>query len=197
MPEVEVTTPPTTVPPAPESSPIVRGISQVREGLTDLAVVAALLYLGVLRLAPGNYVVLALLAVALPSTILRQIAKIFATRVGGGRAATALLAASVGYGKIKLGGVAVGTAAVLAACISGCAGGSPHVTAVAPRIVQRTEYGTCLEVGGKVRMPGHGVLTQLSSTCWEREMDASVEEEADAGPSEFEGPIEPKDGGGL
>lgn len=84
------------------------------------------------------------------------------------------------------------------AALARCAAGVPQVTAVAPRIVERPEYGTCLEVGGKVEVRGHGVLTQLSSTCWESLMDASARRDASAVPDAEPEPaaIEGKGDGG-
>lgn len=50
------------------------------------------------------------------------------------------------------------------ACSGALAGAG--VTLVSPRTVERPEYGTCLEAGGKVELPNVGFVTQLTSTCF-------------------------------
>lgn len=56
--------------------------------------------------------------------------------------------------------------AALAACFvaEGCATAQPGFVAIAPRIVERAEYGRCLEAGGKIEAQGVQVAI-LSSAC--------------------------------
>lgn len=60
--------------------------------------------------------------------------------------------------------LALSLLAASGACSGALAGAG--VTIVSPRTVERPEYGTCLEAGGKVELPNVGFVTQLSSTCF-------------------------------
>ena len=68
-------------------------------------------------------------------------------------------------------------------------------TAVPAHVVERPEYGSCLEVGAKVQLPQIGVVTQLSSTCFRASVDAGVLPEG--GVLEESGPACSKDDGGC
>jgi hypothetical protein len=78
---------------------------------------------------------------------------------------------------------------------TGCAGalGGAGVSLVAPHTVQRPEYGTCLEAGGKIDLPRVGYVTQLTSTCF-RAADAAIDPVQDAGST---APICDKEDGGC
>ena len=67
-------------------------------------------------------------------------------------------------------------------------------TAVPAHVVERPEYGSCLEVGAKVALPQLGTVTQLSSTCFRASVDAGVPE---GGVLEESGPTCDKDDGGC
>jgi hypothetical protein len=67
-------------------------------------------------------------------------------------------------------------------------------TAVPAHVVERPEYGSCLEVGGKVQLPQVGTVTQLSSTCFRASVDAGLPE---GGVLEEDGPTCAKDDGGC
>jgi hypothetical protein len=49
-------------------------------------------------------------------------------------------------------------------------------SSVPAHLVERPEYGSCLEVGAKVALPQVGTVTQLSSTCFRASVDAGVPE---------------------
>jgi hypothetical protein len=95
----------------------------------------------------------------------------------------ALLSASATWAHFKSYAVLGAGVLGLAACLSGCAGATPHVEAISPSIVQREGYGTCAETGGKIEVPHAGVVALLTSVCW-RPMDAGAPASADAGAPE-------------
>lgn len=68
-------------------------------------------------------------------------------------------------------------------------------SAVPAHVVERPEYGSCLEVGGKVHLPTIGTVTQLSSTCFRSQVDAGAVPEG--GVLEEEGPTCDKNDGGC
>lgn len=47
-------------------------------------------------------------------------------------------------------------------------------SAVPAHVVERPEYGSCVEVGGKVQLPQIGTVTQLSSTCFRAQVDGGA-----------------------
>jgi hypothetical protein len=67
-------------------------------------------------------------------------------------------------------------------------------SAVPAHVVERPEYGSCLEVGAKVSLPQIGTVTQLSSTCFRAQVDGGLPE---GGVLEEEGPSCSKDDGGC
>jgi hypothetical protein len=79
--------------------------------------------------------------------------------------------------------IAIASALALAALLSGCsAGQTPVLSPIAPRVIERAEYGTCAETGGKVEIPSAGQIAPLTSVCWLRAdsgavLDASAESE--------------------
>jgi hypothetical protein len=59
-----------------------------------------------------------------------------------------------------------------ASLLSGCAAASnPMLSPIAPRIIERPEYGTCIETGGKLRVPDGPTFALLTQACML--MDAS------------------------
>jgi hypothetical protein len=82
-----------------------------------------------------------------------------------------------------LAAIAVASALALVALLSGCsAGQTPVLSPIAPRVIERAEYGTCAETGGKVEIPSAGQIALLTSVCWLRAdsgaaLDASPEPE--------------------
>ncbi len=68
-------------------------------------------------------------------------------------------------------------------------------SAVPAHVVERPEYGSCLEVGAKVALPQLGTVTQLSSTCFRASVDAGAIPEG--GVLEESGPTCAKDDGGC
>lgn len=79
--------------------------------------------------------------------------------------------------------IAIASALALVALLSGCsAGQTPVLSPIAPRVIERAEYGTCAETGGKVEIPSAGQIALLTSVCWLRAdsgavLDASAESE--------------------
>lgn len=58
--------------------------------------------------------------------------------------------------------------------LSGCAAAqSPSLSPISPHLVERAEYGTCAETGGKLEVPQAGTVALLTSVCWMR-ADAGV-----------------------
>lgn len=58
--------------------------------------------------------------------------------------------------------------------LTGCAGGqTPRLSPIAPRVLVRPEYGTCVETGGKIEIPQAGTIAMLTSACF-ASMDASA-----------------------
>ena len=69
---------------------------------------------------------------------------------------------------------AIALAAVAALALSGCAAAqSPSLSPISPHLVERPEYGTCAETGGKLEVPQAGTVALLTSVCWMR-ADAGV-----------------------
>ena len=68
-------------------------------------------------------------------------------------------------------------------------------SSVPAHVVERPEYGSCLEVGGKVSLPQIGTVTQLSSTCFRASVDAGALPEG--GVLEESGPVCAKEDGGC
>jgi len=86
-------------------------------------------------------------------------------------------------------------AALVAMIFAGCAATqSPALSPIPPRVIDRPEYGSCVETGGKIEVPSAGAVALLTSVCWMRAdsgvvaIDASepayVEGKGDAGSSE-------------
>lgn len=88
-------------------------------------------------------------------------------------------------------------AVIVALALSGCAASqSPSLSTISPHLVERAEYGTCAETGGKLEVPQAGTVALLTSVCWMRadagspQPDAAPEpvvivpEKGDAGASE-------------
>lgn len=58
--------------------------------------------------------------------------------------------------------------------LTGCAAGqTPRLSPIAPRVLVRPEYGTCVETGGKIEIPNTGTVAMLTSACF-ASMDASA-----------------------
>lgn len=69
---------------------------------------------------------------------------------------------------------AIALVAVVALALSGCAAAqSPSLSPISPHLVERPEYGTCAETGGKLEVPQAGTVALLTSVCWMR-ADAGV-----------------------
>lgn len=67
--------------------------------------------------------------------------------------------------------------------LSGCAAAqSPSLSPISPHLVERPEYGTCAETGGKLEVPQAGTVALLTSVCWMR---------ADAGAAQPDAAPEP------
>lgn len=63
---------------------------------------------------------------------------------------------------------------IVALALSGCAAAqSPSLSPISPHLVERAEYGTCAETGGKLEVPQAGTVALLTSVCWMR-ADAGV-----------------------
>lgn len=63
-----------------------------------------------------------------------------------------------------VGGVAL--LALGAMLLGGCAAASnPMLSPIAPRIIERPEYGTCVETGGKLRVPEGPTFALLTQAC--------------------------------
>jgi hypothetical protein len=82
---------------------------------------------------------------------------------------------------LVVGGVAMLALGVM--MLAGCsAGQTPVLSPISPRVIERAEYGTCAETGGKVEIPSAGQIALLTSVCWLRAdsgaaLDASPEPE--------------------
>jgi hypothetical protein len=82
---------------------------------------------------------------------------------------------------LVVGGVAALVLGVM--MLAGCsAGQTPVLSPISPRVIERAEYGTCAETGGKVEIPSAGQIALLTSVCWLRAdsgaaLDASPEPE--------------------
>lgn len=64
--------------------------------------------------------------------------------------------------------------------LDGCAAGqTPVLSPVTPRVIQRAEWGTCVETGGKIELPNTGVVAMLTSACF-APMDAATTLDASA-----------------
>lgn len=174
---VAASAPSPSVPPAAVGpSPSVRIAQHIREALTDTAGLALAGYLVSKGAVSGTHALLFALALLLPSPLLLRLAKVLGARgsSAGAGVAVALLGASAAWAKMK--GVVVLGAGVLgmAACLSGCAGGqTPRLSPIAPRVLVRPEYGTCVETGGKIEIPQAGTIAMLTSACFAG-LDASA-----------------------
>jgi len=163
----------------PDPSPAVRLAQQIREGLTDSVGLAIGAYLVVRHEITGREW-LALAAVLLvPQALLVRVARVLAAR-GAGRGAAAALVGAAAIGKAKA--VLVG-GTTAAAILSACAGswGAPIVAPIAPHTIERVEYGTCIEAGGKVELPRVGTVAVLSATCFRALDDAGASDAAGDG----------------
>jgi len=60
-------------------------------------------------------------------------------------------------------------AALVAMIFAGCAATqSPALSPIPPRVIDRPEYGSCVETGGKIEVPSAGAVALLTSVCWMR-----------------------------
>jgi hypothetical protein len=183
---VAASAPSPSVPPAPvDPSPGVRITQQIREALTDLGGLALAAYLVSRGAITGQHALLFALALLLPSPLLLRLAKVLGTRGGsaGSAAMVALLGASAAWAQVKSYVVVGGAVLGMAACLGGCsAGQTPVLSPISPRVIERAEWGTCAESGGKVEIPSAGQIALLTSVCWLRAdsgaaLDASPEPE--------------------
>lgn len=166
-----------SVPPssAVDPSPGVRITQHIREALTDTAGLVLAGYLVSKGAVSGTHALLFALALLLPSPLLLRLAKVLGARgsSAGAGVAVALLGASAAWAKVK--GVAVLGAGVLglAACLGGCAAASnPMLSPIAPRLIDRPEYGRCIETGGKLQVPDGPSFALITQACVM--MDASA-----------------------
>lgn len=188
---------PTSVPPAPDPSPGVRVTQQIREALTDLGGLALAAYLVQRGAITGTHALLFALALLLPSPLLLRLAKVLGARGGsaGAGAMVSLLGASAAWAHIK--GYAVLGAGVvgLAACLGGCSAGGPSLAPITPRLIDRADYGRCIESGGKLEVPGGPSFALLTQACMLVDsgaaLDASAPLDDDAGAPLDEAAIKP------
>jgi hypothetical protein len=165
---VAASAPSPSVPPARDPSPGVRVTQQIREALTDLGGLALAAYLVQRGAITGQHALLFALALLLPSPLLLRLAKVLGARGGsaGAGVAVALLGASAAWAKAK-GVVVIGAGVLgLAACLGGCAAASnPMLSPIAPRLIDRPEYGRCIETGGKLQVPDGPQFALLTQAC--------------------------------
>jgi hypothetical protein len=160
----------------------VRIVQHVRESVTDLGGLALAGYLVSKNAVSGANALLFALALLLPSPVLLRLAKVIGARGGssGAGVAVALLTASAAYSKIKAIGIATIGVAGIAACVSGCAGAAPSLSPIAPHVVHREEYGTCVESGGKLEVPQGPTFAMITQACMLMDAGSS----ATSGPSD-------------
>lgn len=165
--------PPPSEPPQPSPHPPSgeRIVAHAREAITDLAGLALAAYLVQRNAIHGTHALLFALALLVPSPVLVRVARALAAR---GRASTAgpaalALALSGAYSKLKL--AALGVAAL--AATSGCGPNFSAFTPIAPRVVVRAEYGTCVESGGRMAVLGGPTIAMLTQACLS--LDAGAE----------------------
>lgn len=174
---VAASAPSPSVPPAPvDPSAGVRVTQQIREALTDLGGLALAAYLVQRGAITGTHALLFALALLLPSPLLLRLAKVLGARSGsaGAGAMVALLSASAAWAHFKSYAVLGAGVLGMAACLSGCAAGqTPRLSPIAPRVLVRPEYGTCVETGGKIEIPNTGTVAMLTSACFAG-LDASA-----------------------
>jgi len=171
---VAASAPSPSVPPARDPSPGVRVTQQIREALTDLGGLALAAYLVQRGAITGQHALLFALALLLPSPLLLRLAKVLGARgsSAGAGVAVALLGASAAWAKAK-GAVVIGAGVLgLAACLGGCAAASnPMLSPITPRLIDRPEYGRCIETGGKLEVPDGPQFALITQACML--MDAS------------------------
>lgn len=150
-----------------DPSAAVRIIQHVREAITDLGGLALAGYLVSKSAVSGANALLFALALLLPSPVLLRLAKVIGARgsSSGAGVAVALLTASAAYSKLKAVGIATVGLAGIAACVSGCTGAAPKLSPVAPHVIHREEYGTCIESGGKLEVPNGPTFALLTQAC--------------------------------
>jgi hypothetical protein len=168
---------PPSGPPSPPPAAGERIVAHVREALTDLAGLGLAAYLVQRNAIHGTHALLFALALLLPSPVLVRVARAIASR---GRASSAgpaalALALSGAYSKLKL--TALGVAVIAAS--SACSPSFNAVTPIAPRVVLRADYGTCVESGGRMSVLGGPTLAMLTQACLS--FDAGSEGAADEG----------------
>jgi hypothetical protein len=180
---VAASAPSPSVPPAPvDPSPGVRITQQIREALTDLGGLALAAYLVQRGAITGSHALMFALALLLPSPLLLRLAKVLGARgtSAGAGVAVAMLSASAAWAHFKAYAVVGAGVLGLAACLGGCsAGQTPVLSPIIPRIVQRAEWGTCVETGGKIELPQTGTVAMLTSACF-APMDAGAATDASA-----------------
>jgi len=167
-----------SVPPASavDPSPGVRITQHIREALTDLGGFAAAVYLARHGAITGAQALYFMIALALPSPLLLRLAKIVSGRgsSSGAGVAVALLGASAAWAHAKLYAVAGVAAISVAACLGGCAAASnPMLSPIAPRFIDRPEYGRCIETGGKLQVPDGPSFALITQACMM--MDAGLD----------------------
>lgn len=73
-----------------------------------------------------------------------------------------------------IGGIALLSLGAL--LLGGCAAASnPMLSPIAPRIIERPEYGTCIETGGKLRVPEGPTFALLTQACMMMDASAPVD----------------------
>lgn len=186
-----------SVPPASaapvDPSPGVRIAQHIRELVTDTAGLVLAGYLVSKGAVSGTHALLFALALLLPSPLLLRLAKVLGARgsSAGAGVAVALLGASAAWAKVK--GVAVVGAGVLGlvACLGGCAAGAPQLSPITPHIIQRAEYGTCIESGGKLEVPNGPTFAMITQACMMMDAGAAVVADASAPVEESDAAIVP------
>lgn len=151
-----------------DPSPGVRIAQHIREALTDTVGLVLAGYLVSKGAVSGTHALLFALALLLPSPLLLRLAKVLGARgsSAGAGVAVALLSASAAWAHFKSYAVVGAGVLGLAACLGGCAAASnPMLSPIAPRIIERPEYGTCIETGGKLRVPDGPTFALLTQAC--------------------------------
>jgi hypothetical protein len=152
--------------------------------VSDVLGTGAVTALAVLKLVPGTWALTAICLMVLPSSIVHYLAKAIAGRVGARGASLIVSGVAVAAGAKKaLAGV--GVLAVLTGFMYSCAAihAAGNLSAIHPRVIEREEYGTCLETGGSYQRSSvrFSLITQACVDMDAGNSDASAR--ADAGAS--------------
>lgn len=150
--------------------------------VSDVLGTGAVTALAVLKLVPGTWALAAICLMVLPSSIVHYLAKAIAGKITP-RGASLVVGALTTAATAKKGLAVLGTAAVLTGFVSSCAAihAAGNLTAIEPRVIEREEYGTCLESGGSY---------QRSNVRFSLITQACVDMDASGNDASLDAPVE-------